>query len=346
MSKAIAKRPILTKENVYRALRRVYAFLEDIYNPKKILRRIKEDLKRNWVYYLLGISVLSLIFFRFLAKMDFNLGALLDGQGYSALAGGDILSADNGDSLLKMPHSIKNAAAYLYGAFRPIGLSLAALYWLIELGTLVKEDHFNVETFFISMIKLVIAIYIVDHGYGICDHLLDFGDAVIELVKTRSTLVWSVTDSPLDEKDRIVKIVDMFRLIFPLIIFTACGLVAKLVLWLRCLSRSIKMGIYIGLAPLALADITGGSHSTSINYLKRFLALCLEGGILLAMNLFVGMLFANLAPPGDKSIAQLLIESGGNILSITTIKALVFGLTGIGMYSKAEEIAMSIVGLH
>ncbi len=344
MSKAIAKRPILTKENAFKVLKCVFAFLEDIYNPKKILRRIKEDIKRNWVYYLLGIGILGLLVFRFLAKMDFSLGGILDGQAYSMLAGGNMFE---GEDMLGIDEDFTSQTRSIYDGLKSIGMSLAVLYWMIELGTLVKEDHFSVETFFISMIKLVVAVFLIDNGWRIIETLIDFGNALNDLIRARIGVAYSIADSTIDSGSTVLKIVDIIRLLVPLIIFVACGLVARLVLWMRCITRNLKLCVYMALAPIALADITGGSHSTSINYLKRILALCLEGAILLAMNFFIGTLMSSLALDAGESIWQTLVDTGGDFLMHTNnLKALVYGLTGIGLYSKSEEISMSLVGLH
>ena len=167
------------------------------------------------------------------------------------------------------------------------------------------------------------------------------------LVEDRIGLFYSIADPTVDEADAVIKIIEIIRLFVPLIIFVACGLVARLVLWMRCIARNLKLCVYMALAPIALADITGGSHSTSINYLKRILALCIEGAILIAMNFFIGSLISNMIADDTKPILNTLIDYGGDFFTHeNTFKALVYCLTGIGLYSKSEEISMSLVGLR
>lgn len=110
------------------------------------------------------------------------------------------------------------------------------------------------------------------------------------------------------------------------ILYWAAMQIVKLILILQCVSRAIQVAVYAAMAPIGIAAwFTGGSitSSTAMRYVKKLLALSIQGGIML---LILKMAWS--------------ISAGSGSL----VMALVCPMTAVGMFGKSNQIANDVCG--
>lgn len=108
------------------------------------------------------------------------------------------------------------------------------------------------------------------------------------------------------------------------------------------LSRSIQILIYTMFAPLAFADTfhQGFINSKSWRYIQKFIALCIQAGIIFAAIRFAPLVARNIGDATGK-----LINLGSFIKMIIMSAFTIMGyLTALGLAQKASQISSDIIG--
>lgn len=103
--------------------------------------------------------------------------------------------------------------------------------------------------------------------------------------------------------------------------------IIHVILILQCVSRAIQIAIYAALCPIGIsAWFSGGSimTSTAMRYVKKLLALAIQGGIMLMILKFAALLTAS--------------DAANPFLT------LVGPLTAVALFSKSNQIANDVCG--
>lgn len=316
---------------------RVKDFLLDIYSPKRIAKRLIKDIKENKIYYAIGLAIMTFIGITRIGMMDFDTGDLFQADVFAAFSIGML----NTSSIPAL-----NFGEQLYNAVLPVGTALVVLYWLTELAGIAMRDQYTIEIMSMHMIKLIIGAVLLANGWEIMTSLQEFGDGLKELVTNNMTMPGK---DALAGGNAVIQIADLILLLLPMLVMFALALISCFVLKLKLITRSLKLAVLFGFAPIGLADLAGGTHSTSMRYIKNIAALAIQGAVLTAICYAGGSLstaFGTLdEATGLYSSLSIWDVVKTGIFSVTGIETAAIILTAIGLFSKSEDIARTIVGL-
>lgn len=179
----------------------------------------------------------------------------------------------------------------------PIALGLMIIWFLVKIAEKATADHLTYQQFFMVFVKLIAAKFLIDNGFKIFADMWSLGISVIdqvsgafrapgaasvsykELWKTFTGVTWG-TKLGFGESLGYV-----FQFMLPWLaakIMEAC-------VYFVCYSRIIEMLLRICAAPIALSDFfSEGLHGAGWRYLKNFLAICLQGMLILCISKFYG----------------------------------------------------------
>jgi len=215
----------------------------------------------------------------------------------------------------------------------PIASVLVCIYFIIILMDKISTDNFNSDQMILLLIKLVFSMLIINNAQEITTLISGFGKAFLEGTTKAAT---DATVLALDD-------ISGFTLFYMFIIM----LIPYFVSWLILLvgfafvfAYAIELKLRIALAPIGLADlISGGQNSNGYRYLKKLIALAMQGGIMI-------MIIA-----AGSQIQQLVAEEAfGAISSVLTLsllpiaKVLAVQFSVVGLLASAKSIANDIVG--
>lgn len=235
-----------------------------------------------------------------------------------------------------LERGVWNTVETVFNTTSSIGFLVVIIYFLIDLLEKTTHENFNIEHFFRSCIKLILGALLVLNGLPLLEGLLDFGSGILNLVGTSgldndqavSTLRMSMNmiENNGEAKDTFNLIAIILDLLIPYIIMLGCNLYVKVV----CYSRIIEIGLVGAFAPIGMADIMAeGTKGNGFRYLKKFLALALQGAIIMGIL----VIFENITN-------TLYSESTLDIMWKTCILALAM----ITMIGKSRSIADTVAG--
>lgn len=230
-------------------------------------------------------------------------------------------------------------ATTIYNAVAPIGLILLVVYFLIDLMEGVTAEQINIEMLIKKFIKLVVGEILISNGMTLIQGFVDFGNGLANLV--------SYTYASFSSQDIIDTMMAgmsdygffeaiMFRaqLLIPSAAAWVIGIVVKVV----CFSRVLELAARAMLSPIAVADIfSGGTRSSGFRYMKKILALCIQGVVLLAIAIGVSSIEAGVLG----SMSPTSVSDGWGFILTT----LAVNFTAISMMFKSLSIANDVAGV-
>ena len=185
-------------------------------------------------------------------------------------------------SLIKSVHNI----------VLPIAYALITLYFFMKLAELTTQDQFNAEHFFKCMIWLIISLVVVNNSLDIINYGIQFAN---ELYSAMISATNSESHINASELERWATILSVKRNFISLVGYTlelgvmklAYG-AACLVMWFFVWRRIFDMGIRAAFMPIGLANLFDEKHKAQgFSYLKKFLASCIQGVVLLGCFLIL-----------------------------------------------------------
>lgn len=225
----------------------------------------------------------------------------------------------------------------------PLGMTMVLIYFLMEV---VDHLQFNPTTFeFLlkSFIKLFVGLYVVGNCIQI---FIDLNTAGITLTNNVITKIigndgggvssgkvnTKAMISLIDKSNTATRIGYLAWLMIAMIIMLGIKLLINFIMY----SRLLKQYLMATFAPIALSDtISGGFNSRGFKYIKQYLALCLQGLIILIT------VYAS-------STVIKYINGGGELTAKFTIEFfaayLISQLVVAASIMKSEQIAKEIIG--
>lgn len=167
----------------------------------------------------------------------------------------------------------------------PIGYSLLALYYSLELLEKVQADNFNVEHFIKSTIKLIFGIGILNNLFPLIRSGIAFGDGLLKEIEPHATSAADITilETTLTELSSL-SWVKAFPYIVELLIPASMMFLCQVVVSVSLYSRVIELFSRCTFAPIAMPNIfSGGTNSSGFRYFKKIVAVTLQGLIILAI---------------------------------------------------------------
>ncbi len=309
----------------------------NIINPKNIMNNYVKMIRENKVAFFITLAFILFLGMR-IAFMDFDLSSL--GISNSMLCGGN---SDEVVERLTVSDKLEgDGIEALYTTMKPIGIALSVLWWLLMLVSLSVRDQFTVEQVAMHFIRLILPVYLInDLGFDLMKKILEVGESIATDVASS----WKVTLDEVNAGDMKVSLFNIINALIPLLVLWVIGLACKLICILTCLMRRIKLELLVAFAPIALSDVTGDAHSTSVRYCKNLLATALQGALILGLG-YISMQVLTSFIGGDidkvDSLSKQICDGSRSL--IDCVPCIAVALTVIGLMPKTEDIAKTIVG--
>lgn len=227
----------------------------------------------------------------------------------------------------------------------PVGLGIMIIWFLVGFMQKATSEQMNFDQIFLLCVKLVVSFYLIKNGFNLFCDIWGLGNALLrDLTGTPGTgaateqikidawnaltgqeiTKWADAEDP----GWLDSLLCMAKLLFPWIVAAILKGCATFIAY----SRMLEMLLRMTLAPIALSDfMLEGLHSGGWRYLKTFLAICLQG--------FVIMLIAQL-------FTALTIPSSGKDFMDIVVGYLVISVSAIALMFKSLSVCKEIVGAH
>ena len=200
-----------------------------------------------------------------------------------------------------------------FSVIQPIAIMLMIIYFLLALVDKMTSENFTWEQMGKQMCMFLASFYLINHGFEILELLFQLG---LSLTKQVNALV----DGSLDPKDgasRVESVINTFKatinvpnflkdiclfvyLLIPWALSWIMGLVVKII----CYTRVIEIYARAAFAPIALSDFFhSGFQGAGWRFLKSFLAVCLQGALILVINAIYSALFDVVAGSVDTKLS-------------------------------------------
>lgn len=233
---------------------------------------------------------------------------------------------------------IDGGAKLAYTSLTSVALSLIVMYFLFSITDKVAQGQMTIEIFVPEFIKLLAAAFLVLEGYNFFKLLISLGESITKTVgnsftndRTTNNLRYMVETNADDSA--IVQVSVLAVLIIP----TIFGLLARLSIYVVCIGRALEIIVRLALSPIAVADVFGnGLNSGGFRYIKKFLAVTLQGAVIVVIIHIMGTLNATLAipPDNDTSVSALF----GNLMKVVFVN-----LAGVSLIIKSQSIVNDVV---
>ena len=235
----------------------------------------------------------------------------------------------------------------------PIGLTLILIYFLTEVIDHLQTTSATPEYIFKNLIKLFIGILV---GANVCQYFLDINSAMnnftrnisgeIELSvsgekdnnkddkKEESNIDLSKMTKKINKSNAGVRVGYYIWLFVCMIVVLLIKLSVSFIVY----SRMLKQYLYTVFAPIGVSDIiSGGFNSRGFKYIKQFIALCLQGAIIIVIFMSSNAVMAFIGAKGTGLVADFTIKFMADFL--------ISQLIVVGLIGKSEQLAKEIVGV-
>lgn len=225
-------------------------------------------------------------------------------------------------------------------AMVPIALGLMIIWFMVALMEKSASEQVTIEQFLLMFVKLIAAKFLIDNGFQIFTELWSLGITLIDDVGHAFADGDGIS---FDYKDLWLDLTGVTwgdKLPF----LTSLGLLAQLLIpWLVtkaiiacvyfiCYSRLIEMLVRMLAAPIAVSDfITEGIRGSGWRYLKNFLAICLQGMIIVAIGQLYPLIMAG------------VLSSSGNFWTVI-LKFIAFSFAAISLMFKSLSLSKELIG--
>lgn len=200
-----------------------------------------------------------------------------------------------------------------FSVIQPIAIMLMIIYFLLALVDKMTSENFTWEQMGRQMCMFLASFYLINHGFEILELLFQLG---LSLTTQVNALVEESLD-PVDGTTRVQSVIDTFKdtinvpnflkdiclfvyLLIPWALSWIMGLVVKII----CYTRVIEIYARAAFAPIALSDFFhSGFQGAGWRFLKSFLAVCLQGALILVINAIYSTLFDVIAGSVDTKLS-------------------------------------------
>lgn len=197
------------------------------------------------------------------------------------------------------------AARTLHNTIKPVALMLMFLYFMIAIVDKLSSENFTWEQLWRQMAMLLAAKYLIDNCFDILKLMFDIGMAAAATLSSKyGTNVSSVTinaQTLIDGFRQSMGFSEFFSflaemlMVLYLLLPWLLSWIMRLCVSIVCYSRVIEIYCRAVFAPLAISDFFHtGLQGGGWRFLKNFLAVCLQGAMILVIAIIYSKLFASL----------------------------------------------------
>lgn len=240
------------------------------------------------------------------------------------------------DEILKSSGTnlLDNLIAATQNFMIPVASVMLCIYFAMEIMSKTTSDNFNSDQFIKMIIQLIASIVIIRNVGTWTPKFVNIGTSLITLLQQNADTTINLT--PIKEAIKNAGFLTKLSMIVTLSLPWAISFLARISIVLIVWGRQLEILIRAAFAPVACADIAiGGSHSNGFRYIKKLIALGLQGIMMIII-----------ATAGQAMIAQGLFDG-------TSVKIIGIGFLGryfgilasmVGMLSASKNLAFEAVG--
>lgn len=226
-----------------------------------------------------------------------------------------------------------------YNTLAPIALILCLAY-LITGWTQESLNPKSTKEIYLKMfVRFICSCLLIINGFKIMTFFQTFFDSMtLEIIdKMYVASMTPVTDIP-SFLGGIFEVACSLLFLYPQVIITVVYIIIVKVVLMK---RSIDIGVHIVLSCLTMPSlILESKHSNFIMYLKRFAALCLQGGVIVTM-----VIISTIVMQEAFSVTGPFEDTTVYVFSwISILKDIVILLTMCSLLFKSRRISMDLVG--
>lgn len=241
---------------------------------------------------------------------------------------------------------ILDAIRTLHSLIVPIGIYMMFIYFMISLTELVSSDGFTLQQVAKRMFLLLVAKYLMDHGFEIMELLFNLGMSITAEINN-AMVGGGKPELIFDAKEMIdtfranlgmtgfLKIfADLILFVYLLIPWGGSWLM-RLAINIICYSRVIEIYCRAVLAPIALSDFYhGGLQSSGWRFLKNFVAVCLQGATILLISIIFSLM-----------IKVIVVEDSGHPMAFLGSYLAFYG-SSVMLMVKSLPLTKELVGAN
>lgn len=196
----------------------------------------------------------------------------------------------------------------IYTVVQNAAVLLVFLYFCIGIFDKLSSDHFTMEQLLRQIALLFVAKYLIDYGMDLLELLFNLGltllsDVAAKIPATHRMLDANTAKSMLDQFEASLGLTGILKIFEGVIVFIwllipwalswVMGLCVKVIMY----SRVIEIYVKTVFSPIALADFyQGGLQSAGFKFLRGFLALAIQGAIIIVIVAIYSALFTVVVP--------------------------------------------------
>lgn len=198
---------------------------------------------------------------------------------------------------------ILNVIRAMYNTVFPVAVMLLFIYFMLAMIEKCSNDTFSWEQMWKLFAALLASKIIIEHGFEILEYLFSVG---LTIVNSFTGLRSAGSEFALGEEE-IQEILDtlnsnmawVFTFLRNILIWIALlipalvAFIMKCCIYVICFSRIAEIYVRVVLTPVALSDFFhGGMQSAGWRYLKSFLAISLQGAMIIVIAMVYDQLMA------------------------------------------------------
>ena len=191
----------------------------------------------------------------------------------------------------------------MYNVVFPAAVMLLFIYFMLSMIDKCSSDTFSWEQLWKLFAALLASKILIEHGFEILEYLFSVG---LSIVNSFSDLRSPGSEFALGEEEIqeilntlnenmnwVVKFLRNILIWIALLIPALVAFIMKSSIFVICFSRIAEIYVRVVLTPIALSDFFhGGMQSAGWRYLKSFLAISLQGAMILVIALVYEQLMA------------------------------------------------------
>lgn len=219
----------------------------------------------------------------------------------------------------------------IYNAILPVGLSLCCLFFLLELYEQTTHDNLTPEHLIRGLVKLFLGVFLLDNLVTVSESGAASG-LLLGIANFASGLCTSLSSAWDGASIQIIADFTgsgLFSTIGKLLTVLTDKALPYLIIyaavWFTSITRNLTVTLMAICSPIAVADVFHrGLDSNGIQYVKRFLGVCLQTFIIGAVCVAI-------------DVINLAVDVG-------FIKNLLFGFAAASIVFKSKNLAYEVVG--
>ena len=234
----------------------------------------------------------------------------------------------------------------------PFGLCILMFMFFYALMDKYSVEGLSFEVVGKMLIKLLLLAGFMETGLTIAKEILDLMALVITQMKadvkdvTTTNAVSKVltiffgSDSPSWDGlfDWILELNDCLLPLLMLLVPWLVTLVCEVLIQVVTLTRQVEIFVRAAFLPVALGDSYNGLSSGAVRYLKSFLAVCLQGAMIIVIVRIADMMSASY-------LLNLPNANAINTIMGVIVKPVIFRVAACGLVLKSMPLAKEVCGV-